>query len=120
MTTNLKTIPWVEKYRPTEFENIVLDPINKRIFENIIDKDYFPNILLYGPPGTGKTTTIVNLINSHQSRYFKKNNQQIIHLNASDERGIDTIRNQIHSFVNSNNLFEKGHRCLLSLLLYEK
>ena len=113
MSANLKTIPWVEKYRPTEFEDIVLDPINKRIFENIIDKNYFPNILLYGPPGTGKTTTIVNLINSHQSRYFKKNNQQIIHLNASDERGIDTIRNQIHSFVNSNNLFEKGHKFVI-------
>jgi len=111
--TNINTIPWVEKYRPTEFENIVLDPINKRIFENILDKDYFPNILLYGPPGTGKTTTIVNLINSHQKRYFKKNNQHIIHLNASDERGIDTIRNQIHSFVSSNNLFEKGHKFVI-------
>jgi len=111
--TNLNTIPWVEKYRPTEFDNIVLDPINKRIFKNILDKDYFPNILLYGPPGTGKTTTIVNLINSHQKRYFKKNNQHIIHLNASDERGIDTIRNQIHSFVSSNNLFEKGHKFVI-------
>jgi replication factor C subunit 3/5 len=103
-----QNIPWVEKYRPTEFENIVLDPTNKQLFENILELDYFPNILLYGPPGTGKTTTIVNLINSYQKKYYRVNNQQIIHLNASDERGIDTIRNQIHSFVYSNNLFEKG------------
>lgn len=106
--TSRQNIPWVEKYRPTEFENIVLDPTNKKLFENILALDYFPNILLYGPPGTGKTTTIVNLINRYQQKYNRVNNQQVIHLNASDERGIDTIRNQIHSFVYSNNLFEKG------------
>jgi DNA polymerase III delta prime subunit len=106
--TNLQNIPWVEKYRPTEFENIVLDPTNKQLFENILTLDYFPNILLYGPPGTGKTTTIINLINSYQKKYHRVNSQQVIHLNASDERGIDTIRNQIHSFAYSNNLFEKG------------
>lgn len=106
--TNRQNIPWVEKYRPTEFDNIVLDPTNKQLFENILTLDYFPNILLYGPPGTGKTTTIINLINSYQKKYYRVNSQQVIHLNASDERGIDTIRNQIHSFVYSNNLFEKG------------
>ncbi len=95
--------PWVEKYRPTEFENIVLDPINKRIFENIIKTKYFPNILFYGPPGTGKTTTIINLIKEFQE---KKNNVSIIHLNASDERGIDIIRNQINQFVNSKGFYE--------------
>lgn len=106
--TNRQNIPWVEKYRPTEFDNIVLDPTNKQLFENILTLDYFPNMLLYGPPGTGKTTTIINLINSYQKKYYRVNSQQVIHLNASDERGIDTIRNQIHSFVYSNNLFEKG------------
>jgi replication factor C subunit 3/5 len=109
----MNNIPWVEKYRPTEFENIVLDPTNKKIFTNILNKKYFPNILLYGPPGTGKTTTITNLITSYQKKYFRVNSQQIIHLNASDERGIDTIRNQIHSFVNSNNLFEKGDKFVI-------
>ena len=101
-------IPWVEKYRPTNFADIVLDPKNRTIFENIIDKNYFPNLLFYGPPGTGKTTTIINLINAYQ----KKNNQvsrtTVIHLNASDERGIDIIRNQIYQFVRTKNLFEKG------------
>ena len=55
-------IPWVEKYRPTNLSDVVLDEINKQILVNIIDKNYFPNLLLYGPPGTGKTTTIINLI----------------------------------------------------------
>jgi len=57
-----KTIPWVEKYRPSKLNDIVLDPLNKSIIDNIIEKNHFPNILLYGPPGTGKTTTIINLV----------------------------------------------------------
>ena len=40
------TIPWVEKYRPVKFDTIVLDPINRKIFENILNKNYFPNLLL--------------------------------------------------------------------------
>jgi replication factor C subunit 3/5 len=103
-----QNIPWVEKYRPTQFENIVLDPINRKIFENILNKNYFPNLLFYGPPGTGKTTTIINLINEYQQRYNQVNKGSIIHLNASDERGIDIIRNQIYQFVKSKNFFEKG------------
>jgi len=99
---------WVEKYRPTNFNDIVLSPNNRKIFKNIIDMNYFPNLLFYGPPGTGKTTTIINLINEYQTRYSKINSSTIIHLNASDERGIDIIRNQINQFVKSMNLFETG------------
>lgn len=105
---NKESIPWVEKYRPSQFDDIVLDPINRALFTNILKKNYFPNLLFYGPPGTGKTTTIINLINEYQIKYNKKNKSNIIHLNASDERGIDIIRNQINQFVKSNNLFETG------------
>ena len=89
-------IPWVEKYRPINFKDIVLDNYNKNIFNNIIKTNYFPNILLYGPPGTGKTTTIINLINTFQINNNQKDKGLMIHLNASDERGIDIIRNQTH------------------------
>jgi len=100
--------PWMEKYRPSNFEEIVLDPLNKKILKNIIETSYFPNLLLYGPPGTGKTTTIINLIKAYQEKLNIKDKGLIIHLNASDERGIDIIRNQILQFVNSKNLFSKG------------
>ena len=108
-------IPWIEKYRPGRFDDIVLDPVNKTLFKNILARRYFPNLLFYGPPGTGKTTTIINLINEYQSVNHSfssgsivKNKEGIIHLNASDERGIDIIRNQINQFVKSNHLFEPG------------
>lgn len=100
--------PWVEKYRPTNLENVILSETNKLIIHNIIEKDYFPNLLLYGPPGTGKTTTIINLLNTYQKTYNQQNKELIIHLNASDDRGIDVIRNQIHQFIHSKNMFNKG------------
>ena len=112
MTTELdnakNNIPWVEKYRPTKFDNIVLEPINRQIFQKVLEKDYFPNLLFYGPPGTGKTTTIINLIQSYQQKHNQVSKGTILHLNASDERGIDIIRNQIYQFVKTKNLFESG------------
>jgi len=103
-----QTIPWVEKYRPNTFENIVLNQYNRIFLENIISSHSFPNLLFYGPPGTGKTTTISNLIKSYQKETDSEDSSLVIHLNASDERGIDTIRNNINMFVNSKSLFKKG------------
>jgi replication factor C subunit 3/5 len=111
MTTN--GYVWVEKYRPNSFDDIVLDPLNKQILKNIIDTNCFPNLLFFGPPGTGKTTTIINLINSYQENIGCKNKELIIHLNASDERGIDIIRNQISTFVNSKPLFNTGMKFVI-------
>ena len=105
--------PWVEKYRPTQFEDIVLEPLNRQILSNIIKTNTFPNLLLYGPPGTGKTTTIINLINSYQKQHNQVNKGLMIHLNASDERGIDVIRNQITQFVNSCGLFDNGTKFVI-------
>ena len=104
---------WVEKYRPCQFDDIVLDPLNRQILKNVIDSSYFPNLLFYGPPGTGKTTTIINQITAYQVKLNNKNKDLIIHLNASDERGIDIIRNQISFFVNSKPLFNTGMKFVI-------
>jgi replication factor C subunit 3/5 len=113
MNLNNECVPWIEKFRPNQFEDIVLDPLNKQILQNIIETSYFPNLLFYGPPGTGKTTTIINLINAYQEKNNQKNKELMIHLNASDERGIDIIRNQINQFVNSKTLFIKGMKFVI-------
>ena len=110
----METVPWVEKYRPTDFDHIVLDPINEKLFRNILDKKYFPNLLFYGPPGTGKTTTIINLIEEYQRRHFGTANKNlVIHLNASDERGIDIIRNHIYQFIKTRNMFDIGMKFVI-------
>jgi len=111
MTSN--GTPWMEAYRPTKLDDIVLDPLNKQILTNIIETGYFPNLLFYGPPGTGKTTTIINLVNSYQERFNQKSKELMIHLNASDERGIDIIRSQINQFVSSKTMFNAGMKFVI-------
>lgn len=65
-------------------------------------------MIFHGPPGTGKTTTIINLINYFNKICNQKNNN-IIHLNASDDRGIDTIRSLIFNFINCKNMFTENN-----------
>ena len=65
-------------------------------------------MIFHGPPGTGKTTTIINLINSFNNICNEKTNN-IIHLNASDDRGIDTIRSLIYNFINCKNMFSENN-----------
>jgi len=116
--TKNDAMPWVEKYRPSRFDEIVLDPMNRTILSNILKTNYFPNLLFYGPPGTGKTTTIINLVNAYQSKLNMRNRGLMIHLNASDERGIDVIRSQISTFVNTKSLFGRG--CQLKFIILDE
>jgi replication factor C subunit 3/5 len=122
--------PWIEKYRPIELENIIIDNVTQKIFTNLIKNQLFPNMLFYGPPGTGKTTTILCLLKRIKDTYGYNN---VIHLNASDERGIEVIRNQIYNFIYSKSLFnntvkfvvldevdsmtKQAQQCLLSLII---
>ena len=90
----MEYIPWIEKYKPDNIENFNDNLI--KIFKNF---DRIKNILIYGLPGTGKTT-FCDLIITH---FFKDhNNDNLLILNASDERGIDTVRNKIKNFCKKN------------------
>ena len=80
------SIIWVEKYRPKEFSDVVGLPSEiPTLLSNL------PHLLFIGRPGTGKTTTAKIIINKLQA--------ETLTLNASDERGIDVIRNKIKSFA---------------------
>lgn len=96
------TLPLVEKYRPTNIDSILMTPQNRSLFQEIVRRNYVPNLLLYGPPGTGKTTTIICLIAEYQRKNNQLNKGLVLHLNASDDRGIDTIRTQIATFVTAH------------------
>jgi replication factor C subunit 3/5 len=105
-------IPLVEKYRPSEFNDIVLDDMSKTILTNIISGPSFPNLLFYGPPGTGKTTTAINVVKQYQKNHGSTSNS-VIHLNASDDRGIDVMRTQIYNFASSTAMFESGLKIVI-------
>lgn len=81
---------WVEKYRPKTLDTIILDDELKEYFQRI-DTD-IPNILFYGSPGTGKSTLAKIIVNDILKC-------QYLYINASDENGIDTIRNKVISFA---------------------
>ena len=113
MAQCIESLPWIEKYRPTTIDGVILSKTNYLLFHNIINLNYVPNILVYGPPGTGKTTTIINLIIEYQKKNNCQSKELVIHLNASDDRGIDVIRNQIQQFVKSKPLFLKGPKFII-------
>lgn len=84
---------WVEKYRPKKVKGIVGNEQLKSIFEEYIEKQEIPNIMLYGSPGTGKTTIAKILIKNIDCEY--------LYINGSDDNGIDVMRNKIGTFGSS-------------------
>ncbi|KAF2446448.1 P-loop containing nucleoside triphosphate hydrolase protein [Karstenula rhodostoma CBS 690.94] len=97
------SLPWVEKYRPSSLDDVeghkdIIATINK-----FVDSNRLPHLLLYGPPGTGKTSTVLALA---RRIYGAKNmRQMVLELNASDDRGIDVVREQIKTFSSTKQIF---------------
>jgi replication factor C small subunit len=92
----MEILPWVEKYRPKEISKIALSEDKKLLLENLIRKKNMPHLLFVGPPGTGKTTTALAIA---RALYGDNVHSNLLELNASDERGIDTIRERVKEFA---------------------
>jgi replication factor C small subunit len=84
---------WVEKYRPQILEDYVGNEIIKNKIADYLTQGSIQNLLFHGVAGTGKTT-LAKLI-------AKNLNCDLLYLNASDERGIDTIRDKIIPFAST-------------------
>jgi replication factor C subunit 2/4 len=91
---NIK-IPWIEKYRPKNSKDILLDVFIKQKIEKIIENKSIPNMIITGEPGTGKTSTILFLA---KYLYGDNYNDYVLELNASDDRGLSIINNTIYPF----------------------
>jgi hypothetical protein len=105
--------PWVEKYRPLTLEGVVLGKTNKQVFATILACGRMPNLLAYGPPGTGKTTAILNLVHAFVRSEGCERSGMIIHLNASDDRGIDVIRSHVARFASTKGMFKTGTKFVI-------
>lgn len=90
-------IPLVEKYRPKTLDDIVQQDEIVKVLKNTLETGELPHLLFYGGSGTGKTSTILALV----MQLFGPNvvHDRVIELNASDERGIGTVRNKIIAFT---------------------
>ena len=97
LQTSPSTIPWIEKYRPIDIKDIMLDKIVATEINNILKHREIPNMILTGTPGTGKTTTILCLVYQLYGPYAK---DAVLELNASDDRGIHSINTNVINFCN--------------------
>ncbi|KAI4103116.1 MAG: hypothetical protein L6R37_004002 [Teloschistes peruensis] len=97
------SLPWVEKYRPETLDDVSGHQDILATIIKFVDSNRLPHLLLYGPPGTGKTSTILALA---RRIYGSKNmRQMVLELNASDDRGIDVVREQIKTFASTKQIF---------------
>jgi DNA polymerase III delta prime subunit len=92
-------LPWTEKYRPSVVDDCILPEVIKDRFRGIIESGEVPNLMLAGPAGTGKTTIAKAVCGELDLSY--------IFINASNERGIDTVRNKIAQFCSTRSFNQK-------------
>jgi len=102
--------PWVEKYRPKTLDDVaahkeIIDTIKRLTHENRL-----PHLLLYGPPGTGKTSTILAVA---RQIYGGAIQNMTLELNASDDRGIDVVRQRIQDFASTRSVFSNKFKLVI-------
>ncbi len=96
MSSSISELLWAEKYRPRSLDDIVDQEEVVTRLKKFVEERNMPHLLFVGPPGTGKTTAAHALAHD----LFGENYQQyMLELNASDERGIDTIRTKVKEFA---------------------
>ena len=83
----------VEKYRSTKLEDYVGNENIKATISKYLSQNDIQNLIFYGPPGTGKTTLAKLIVNNLNCDH--------LYINASDERGIETIRDKVSGFASS-------------------
>ncbi|KAJ8104289.1 P-loop containing nucleoside triphosphate hydrolase protein [Lipomyces tetrasporus] len=103
-------LPWVEKYRPSSLDDVAGHESIISTIRTFISSNKVPHLLFYGPPGTGKTSTILAVAREIYGNNFKN---MVLELNASDERGIDVVRDQIKTFASTRQMFSKGFKLII-------
>ncbi|ORX57368.1 P-loop containing nucleoside triphosphate hydrolase protein [Hesseltinella vesiculosa] len=106
----LDGLPWVEKYRPNDLSELVSHEEITDTLKTFIEKNRLPHLLFYGPPGTGKTSTILACA---KKIYGNKFGSSILELNASDDRGIDVVREQIVNFASTKTIYRTDFKLII-------
>ena len=99
-----QNLPWVEKYRPTIIDEIIGNINIKDALNTYLKNRTLPHLLLHGPSGTGKTSIINSYAKQAYGEYY---NMMVLQINASEERGIEIIRNKVKNFVITKSIYEK-------------
>src|SRR3989337_3965982 len=92
---------WTEKYRPSKFSEIVGQDNTVKKVESLTNSLNIPHLLFAGPAGTGKSTLALIIA----KELFKENwRENYLELNASDERGINVVREKVKSFARTKSI----------------
>lgn len=107
---NNDSLPWVEKYRPSNINQIISNNENIKILTSMISNGSLPHLIFHGTSGTGKTS----LINALAKELYGSNmNLMVMKLDASDDRGINSVREEIKGFAEKKNMFYKGVKLII-------
>ncbi|KAK5467992.1 replication factor C subunit 4 [Exophiala xenobiotica] len=105
-------LPWVEKYRPVYLDDVVGNSETIERLKIIAKDGNMPHVIISGMPGIGKTTSILCLARTLLGDAYK---EAVLELNASDERGIDVVRNRIKGFAQKKVTLPPGRHKLVIL-----
>ena len=110
-------IPWIEKYRPTNLNEVKSHEQIITTLKNFIKNKDLPHLLFYGPPGTGKTSTILSCA---KELYGNNVDLMTLQINVSEERGIEIVRNKILQFVQSKSFIFTENNKLFKLVILDE
>ena len=106
----MEYLPWVEKYRPQAIDEIISHDQNIETIKKMLQGGSLPHLLFHGTPGTGKTSLILAIANE---LYGNSKNLMIMKLDASDDRGINSVRDEIKGFAEKVNMFCQGVKLII-------
>jgi len=101
---NDEKLPFVERFRPRTLDNVISHHDIICTLKSFIKTQNIPHLLFYGPPGTGKTSTIEAFV----TELYGEDNVEFMtmNINASEERGIEIVRNKISNFVKTGPVYK--------------
>ncbi|KAL5969076.1 Replication factor C subunit 5 [Taenia solium] len=104
-------LPWIEKYRPESLSDLMGHEAIINTIRRFLNQGKLPHLLFYGPPGTGKTSTILAV--AKQLFEPKEFSSMVLELNASDDRGIGVVREQVLTFASTKTLFSGKFKLII-------
>lgn len=105
-----ENLMWVEKYRPKALDEVLSHQDIINTLKRLVEERKLPHLLFYGPPGTGKTTSILAVARELNGPQYQA---MTLELNASDDRGIGVVRNQIKTFASTKQIWNKGFKIII-------